>query len=152
MVSHEKPTDRITSSSPSVAPQGGQSGPSGIAQLRKHSENNAAQAAQAAQADQMNLDDFIFSDQAGSPAGLESPAQTNDAAATGSGIPIKARKNAPAAAQAEFVPQSVPDAPNHQRTKNDEFNYVQRHVRKTSIDDRRVSCLPRSHRPSPLPH
>lgn len=90
----------------------------------------------------MNLDDFIFSDQAASPAALESTAQTNEATATsGSGIPIKARKDADNTAQSDFVPQSVPDAPTHQRKTNGEFNYVQRHVRKTSIDDRRVSSL-----------
>ncbi|KAF5529018.1 nitrogen regulatory areA, partial [Fusarium phyllophilum] len=44
-----------------------QSSPSGIAQLRKSSENNLAQP------DAMNLDDFIFSDNSGSPINFASP-------------------------------------------------------------------------------
>lgn len=39
------------------------------------------------------------------------------------------------------IPQSVP-VPHHNPRTNEEFNYVQRHVRKTSIDERRVSDLP----------
>ena len=40
--------------------------------------------------------------------------------------------------QQQFVPQSVPDTLHHQ---SNEFSYVQRHHRKTSIDDRRVSQI-----------
>ena len=90
----------------------------------------------------MNLDDFIFSDNISTPAGLgmspspelnkedsERPVNT-----VASAIPIKMRKETP-----QFVvPQSVPAG--HHNLRHDEFNYVQRHVRKTSIDERRVSA------------
>jgi GATA-binding protein len=89
----------------------------------------------------MNLDDFIFSDNISTPAGLgtsPSPELKKEAEkssnAVASAIPIKMRKES-----AQFaVPQSVP-VPHHNPRNNEEFNYVQRHVRKTSIDERRVS-------------
>jgi GATA-binding protein len=92
----------------------------------------------------MNLDDFIFSDNISTPAGLgmspspelskkESEKSSN---AVVSAIPIKMRKEAPQFAVP--VPQSVP-VPHHNPRSNQEFDYVQRHVRKTSIDERRVS-------------
>lgn len=108
------------------------SAPSGIAQLRKSSDQNADHG------DAMNLDDFIFSDNVSTPAGMspvpdggeaEQPASSTVASA----IPIKMRKES---APANFVPQSVPVGPHGMR---DEFGYVQRRVRKTSIDERRVS-------------
>ncbi|KXJ94375.1 hypothetical protein Micbo1qcDRAFT_202246 [Microdochium bolleyi] len=118
-------------------------GPSGIAQLRKTSDQNLAQ-----QIDPMNLDDFIFPDNVASPAGLGASPLTTDmkysaeehnAASGGAGaISIKSRK---AAAAQTFVPQSVP-AVHHQRHQ-DEFGYVTRHHRKTSIDDRRTRTLKR---------
>ena len=86
--------------------------------------------------DPMSLDDLLFSengatpfshDQGHSPAddmhGLESNADT-------SGIPIKSRKDP----FPRFSPQSVP-APSH----DSGFEYVTRHHRKTSIDERPVS-------------
>lgn len=93
----------------------------------------------------MNLDDFIFSDNISTPAGLgmspspelmkKEPEKSSNTVA--SAIPIKMRKES-----AQFaVPQSVP-VPHHNPRSNEEFNYVQRHVRKTSIDERRVSCYP----------
>lgn len=90
----------------------------------------------------MNLDDFIFSDNISTPAGLgtspspelakkESEKSSN---AIASAIPIKMRKE-----PSQFaVPQSVP-VPHHNPRNTEEFNYVQRHIRKTSIDERRVS-------------
>lgn len=89
----------------------------------------------------MNLDDFIFSDSVSTPAGLSpSPEfrgkEAKSSNAVASAIPIKMRKdNAPT-----FMPQSVP-ASQHALRNSDEFNYVQRHVRKTSIDERRVSSF-----------
>jgi GATA-binding protein, other eukaryote len=53
--------------------------------------------------------------------------------AVASAIPIKTRKESPP----NFVPQSVP-VPQHSLRNQDEFSYVQRHIRKTSIDERRV--------------
>ncbi|KAH7037559.1 uncharacterized protein B0I36DRAFT_67794 [Microdochium trichocladiopsis] len=127
-------------------PQGTANGPSGIAQLRKTSDQNLAQ-----QNDPMNLDDFIFPENVSSPTGLEtSPLATeghqpgddgheyNTMGAGPGAISIKSRK-APSA-QA-FVPQSVPVA--HHQRRQDEFGYVTRHHRKTSIDDRRTRPLKR---------
>lgn len=58
-----------------------------------------------------------------------------------SAIPIKSRKESgQQTATQHFVPQSVPVPPHHhQRAGQDEFGYLNRHHRKTSIDDRRVS-------------
>ena len=120
------------------------SGPSGISLLRKSSDHHMATANNLTidnNQDAMNLDDFIFSDNISTPAGLgnsPSPDLRRDADKSingvASAIPIKMRKE-----PAQFVvPQSVPVSQHHQRT-NEEFNYVQRHVRKTSIDERRVS-------------
>lgn len=109
--------------------------PSGIAQLRKATDQNVSQL------EPMNLDDFIFPDNVAPPAGftssLESGKQEKEKSAArpaAAAIPIKSRK----ASVQHFVPQSVP-APPHQRTQ-DEFGYVTRHHRKTSIDERRVSA------------
>lgn len=91
----------------------------------------------------MNIDDFIFSENAATPAGISLSPQPSTKPAEfqkPTGIPIKSHKDQ-AQAQAEqmqnqqqFVPQSVPE--HHQ---NPEFNYIKRHQRKTSIDERRVS-------------
>ena len=117
------------------------SAPSGIAQLRKSSDQVAAE-----HPDAMNLDEFIFSENISTPAGLgmsPSPEQAKkevpekSANAVASAIPIKMRKES-----AQFaIPQSVP-VPHHNPRSNEEFNYVQRHIRKTSIDERRVSFYP----------
>lgn len=89
----------------------------------------------------MNLDDFIVTDNAPTPAGIAST-QSRDAQkhvdersshSVASAIPIKSRKE-PAQ---HFVPQSVPAPASRQRVQ-DEFGYVTRHPRKTSIDERRV--------------
>lgn len=76
----------------------------------------------------MNLDDFVLPDFA------NSPGQDFAAAPMPHAIPIKARKDA-------FVHQhSFPAAsvPVNGDTQPNEFGYVQKHVRKTSIDDRNV--------------
>jgi hypothetical protein len=88
----------------------------------------------------MNLDDFIITDNAASPAGIHftqsqealKHAHDRSSHSVASAIPIKSRKER---AQ-HFVPQSVPA----QRVQ-DEFGYVTRHPRKTSIDERRVCDL-----------
>ncbi|KAI1120794.1 hypothetical protein F5Y10DRAFT_116755 [Nemania abortiva] len=112
--------------------------PSGIAQLRKATDQNASQP------EPMNLDDFIYPDHVAPPAGfassLTSGKQENEKSATratAGAIPIKSRK----ASGQHFVPQSVP-VPPHQRTQ-DEFGYVARHHRKTSVDERRARNLKR---------
>ncbi|KAJ4132913.1 Sodium- and chloride-dependent GABA transporter 1 [Fusarium falciforme] len=113
-----------------------QNSPSGIAQLRKYSENNMAQP------DAMNLDDFIFSDNADTPINFSSPQDSDrfddrSGNSMASAIPIKSRKEL----SHHFVPQSVPAQP-HQTNQGNEFNYVNRHLRKTSIDDRRTRKRP----------
>jgi GATA-binding protein, other eukaryote len=90
----------------------------------------------------MNLDEFIFSENISTPAGLGTSPSPEIAKETlekpsnaiASAIPIKMRKEASQFA----VPQSVP-VPHHTARGTEEFHYVQRRVRKTSIDERRVS-------------
>lgn len=90
----------------------------------------------------MNLDDFIVAENVATPAGLSltpSPEAARQADEqlmhpVASAIPIKSRK---ALLQGHIVPQSVP-VPQHLQRVPDEFGYVTRHPRKTSIDERRV--------------
>ncbi|KAF7908321.1 uncharacterized protein EAF01_004076 [Botrytis porri] len=116
-------------------------GPSGIAQLRKSTDQNTVDTS-----DAMNLDDYILSDSISTPTGIatspspeltkkEIDRSTNSIA---SAIPIKMRKES---TQHFSVPQSVP-VPHHAPRSNEEFNYVQRNVRKTSIDERRARKRP----------
>lgn len=103
----------------------------------------------------MNIDDFIFADEGAvsvPDSSLQPPAapslsgpQTaavkknrSSKALAAAAIPIKGRKGS----TNQFVAQSVPVPPHHQRGQDDEFHYVPRHDRKTSIDDRRVSTTP----------
>jgi GATA-binding protein len=93
----------------------------------------------------MNLDDFIH-DNVGTPAGMaltptpETMRQADERSAhtSASAIPIKSRKEP----SQHLIPQSVPVAA-HQRAQN-EFGYLPRHQRKTSIDEtgQRVSSHP----------
>ncbi|KAL2161270.1 hypothetical protein VTH06DRAFT_8490 [Thermothelomyces fergusii] len=114
--------------------------PSGIAQLRKSSEHAPPQL------DPMNLDDFIHNDNVGTPAGLaltptpETMRQAEEKSAhttTTTAIPIKNRKeessSSSLSSSQHLAPQSVPVAA-HQRVP-DEFGYLPRHPRKTSIDE-----------------
>ncbi|CAG8978675.1 hypothetical protein HYALB_00004657 [Hymenoscyphus albidus] len=126
-----------------LAKQASASTPSGIAQLRKSSDHRPT--ANADNSDAMNIDDFIFSDNISTPAGLDmspSPEFTKKEAdnatyTVASAIPIKMRKE-----PVQFaIPQSVP-ALHHNPRNAEEFNYVQRHVRKTSIDERRPRKRP----------
>ena len=137
-----------------------QNTPSGIAQqLRNKSSENVGHS----NPEPMNIDDFIFSENASTPAGISfspllqpnhgnghgngtsdgghKPIPTAVAAvAASNGIPIKSRKEQvqQQQQQQQLVPQSVPEPPHHHQSN--EFGYVQRHLRKTSIDDRRVSA------------
>ncbi|KAK0733626.1 hypothetical protein B0T26DRAFT_633827 [Lasiosphaeria miniovina] len=123
--------------------------PSGIAQLRKTSEHVIPQH------DPMNLDDFINNEHVGTPSGLaltptpDGARQVDDRSThtTTTAIPIKSRKESSNAQHT--VPQSVPVAPHRQRLQ-DEFGYIARHPRKTSIDEtnRRVSSLSNRKRPA----
>ncbi|OBT68458.1 hypothetical protein VE03_02941 [Pseudogymnoascus sp. 23342-1-I1] len=105
------------------------SAPSGIAQLR----NSMCQGDESP--DNMSIDEFIFSNMA-SPTDMSPPDlrdNNRQPSAVASAIPIKMRKEPVAA----FAPQSVPVT-----HPQDEFSYVQRHVRKTSIDERRPRKRP----------
>lgn len=87
--------------------------------------------------DPMSLDDFLFYGNASTPPGHDQGYSPSDdmhslgAGAHASAIPIKSRKDP----FVNFSPQSVP-APLRDQ---DEFDYVTRHHRKTSIDVRPVS-------------
>ena len=118
---------------------GNKAAPSGIAQLRKSID----QQGQTQQSDPMNLDDFILPSSVGSPAGL-SPSPSNERAgpsnATAPAIPIR-KPNHPQELALHLAHASAPPVP-PTITRENEFGYLQRHVRKTSIDERRVSCPP----------
>lgn len=88
------------------------------------------------QNDAMNLDDFIVPTSMASPAGLTSEAPMEDSMEL-TGIPINKRAKTPTQA-ANMPPASMPKNA-IARNRNGEFDYVQRRVRKTSIDDRSVS-------------
>ena len=128
--------------------------PSGIAQQLRRSADQQAQVQQQPQSqpqqqsaqDTMNLDDFIFPSSVGSPAGL-SPEPSNGAEGqfnAGPGVPIR-KANQLNDHNLSLAHASAPPVP-PQINRENEFGYVPRHVRKTSIDERRVSCL--SLRPS----
>ncbi|EHK42787.1 hypothetical protein TRIATDRAFT_224741 [Trichoderma atroviride IMI 206040] len=120
-----------------------QNAPSGIAQqLRSTSDIHDPSV------DAMNIDDFIFADEGAvsvpdsSPQPLAAP-KNRSSKALAAAIPIKGRKGS----ANQFVAQSVPVPPHHQRGQNDEFHYVPRHDRKTSIDDRRTRKRPANFSP-----
>ena len=93
----------------------------------------------------MSLDDFIVPSSIGTPAGV-SPAPSSipdetfsTTATTASAIPIKQQQRLQAQ-ELQVSRASAPSVPPlEQNRANREFNYVLRHVRKTSIDERRVS-------------
>ncbi|KAI9663259.1 MAG: hypothetical protein M1821_008307 [Bathelium mastoideum] len=111
------------------------SGPSGIAQLRKSADQHSG-----LQTDSMNLDDFIFPSNIASPAGL-SPSPAHDlppasSSATASAIPIKKQREL-RDQELHLSRASAPSVPPAVNRSSNEFGYVQKHVRKTSIDERR---------------
>lgn len=88
----------------------------------------------------MNIDDFIFPGSVASPAGVLPSPPTYPATNTHSSaaaIPIMRRKEA----QDTHISGLPPSAPSRDRKLADEFNYVQRRVRKTSIDETKVRAL-----------
>lgn len=109
--------------------------PSGIAQLRRSAESSHG--------DAMNLDDFIVPSSIASPSGISPSPSMSDVAGPMSGVAsaIPIRKQQQLQDQ-EFIARA--SAPSKQPLSNiggDDFSYVPRHVRKTSIDERRV-CIP----------
>ncbi|OQO07030.1 hypothetical protein B0A48_07596 [Cryoendolithus antarcticus] len=120
-----------------LAPQ--QNAPSGIAQLRQSSDHTLRSATD----DHMNIDDFIVPTSIGTPAGV-SPGPTTTAEAerptsTAPGsIPINKRQQQIQADELHLSRASAPSGgPFEQSKSGAEFDYVPRHVRKTSIDERR---------------
>ncbi|KIW09168.1 hypothetical protein, variant 1 [Verruconis gallopava] len=122
--------------------------PSGIAQLRKASDNQenndnntlAPPAPSIAGAhDAMNLDDFILPTSIGTPAGL-SPSPSGEkmaSSAVGGGVGIPIRKHSNVNDQELHISRASMPVSQHISGRENEFGYVQRHVRKTSIDERR---------------
>lgn len=89
----------------------------------------------------MNLDDFLVTDNMPTPHAREvGMKQTEERLhhSASSAIPINKSRKDSAQQQQTFVPQSVPV---HRQRLQDEFGYVPRHVRKTSIDEGRVRVL-----------
>ncbi|KAG9875883.1 hypothetical protein KCU94_g22655, partial [Aureobasidium melanogenum] len=125
--------------------------PSGIAQLRQSAEAQSQSQSQSQPHfaipanDHMNLDDFIVPSSIASPISQPSPpasfdpSTTADSKATPTGIPIRRHQQLQEEAQDDFVARaSAPSvAPTAVNKTTDEFGYIQRHVRKTSIDERR---------------
>lgn len=116
----------------------GQNAPSGIAQLR-----SSEQASRTQDEDKMNLDDFIVPSSIGTPAGVSPASSSMDGdystTATISAIPIKQQQRLQAD-DLSLARASAPSVPPLEQTRgHQEFSYVQRRVRKTSIDERRVS-------------
>lgn len=82
----------------------------------------------------MNIDDFIFPTSIASPAGLSATPPTPPIHTTAPGIPIQTKKDI----HDQSHPNFPPSAPPHDGMRGHEFDYVQRRVRKTSIDETRV--------------
>jgi hypothetical protein len=130
--------------------------PSGIAQLRQSAEAQQSQSQSQSHFpipnhDHMNLDDFIVPSSIASPISQPSPpasfdpsTTSLDSKATPTGIPIRRHQQLQDEAQDDFVARaSAPSvAPTAINKATDEFGYIQRHVRKTSIDERRVIYTP----------
>jgi hypothetical protein len=95
----------------------------------------------------MNLDDFLMPNSIASPAGITpSPDERSSAAEHAhhpSTMPIQSRK-VTSHQSAESLPVSSVPQPPTVSNRNGEFDYVQRRLRKTSIDERRVSHMPHS--------
>lgn len=104
------------------------SAPSGIAQLREANQSLPT-------IDDMNIDDFIDPNSTASPANLTPSPPTPPSNTTASAIPIKQKKEIQEQGLHHGFP---PSAPSHERSRNPEFDYVQRRVRKTSIDETKV--------------
>lgn len=115
--------------------------PSGIAQLRQSADQAAGQV------EAMNLDDFIVPSSIGSPTGVSPSPSASEAfsssSTTVSAIPINKKVQQLQQEQDPHVSRaSAPVVPPTIKENDHEFDYVQRHVRKTSIDERRVrTCI-----------
>lgn len=108
------------------------SAPSGIAKLRESVDHSNTP-----DPDAMNIDDFIFPASIASPADISPPSPSPLSNVNASGIPIKTKKDV----QHQQHPEFPPSAPTQDRVRDREFDYVQRRVRKTSIDETKVRPL-----------
>lgn len=120
------------------------SAPSGIAQQLRGSVDQPVELELVSEP--MNLDDFIVPSSIASPAGITSPAPTEGLvqhrATQGSAIRITPRNKPAVQIPMNLPPSSMPQS-SIALNRSSEFDYVQRRVRKTSIDERRgVSFLP----------
>ena len=119
----------LTDKRPRRSSQQPTSVPSGIAKLRESVDLSSTP-----DPDAMNIDDFIF------PASIASPTDTSPSSPSpplsinASAIPIKTKKDE----QHHIHPDFPPSAPTRDRVRDGEFAYVQRRVRKTSIDETKV--------------
>ncbi|KAK2765059.1 hypothetical protein FQN54_008758 [Arachnomyces sp. PD_36] len=103
--------------------------------------------------DPMHLDDFVEpSSSVVSPAEHpSSPEHSSSNNATASAIPIRAPKeHHPPQQPGDFIPSSFPHPP-QERRKETEFGYVQRRVRKTSVDERKTRKRPADSSPQVPP-
>ena len=96
----------------------------------------------------MNLDDFIVPTSIASPAGVTTSLATmfdggvSPASSRATAIPIKHQQQRFQPDGLDIARASAPTvAPVASGRGNNEFGYVQRHVRKTSIDERRVRTV-----------
>lgn len=88
----------------------------------------------------MNLDDFLVPNSTSSPAGLPEEAPSTTGINQFPALPIKSRK-IPTHPLVDNLPASSVPHPSVISNRTGEFDYVKRRVRKTSIDERRVSCI-----------
>lgn len=134
----------------------GKNAPSGIAQLRQSADQQSAgqdRGQAASTTESMNLDDFIMPSSIaspGAPANAPSPpssdfAHTASTSATtvtptaASAIPIRKHQQLQDQDFSSGARASAPSVAPAIKVGGHDFDYVQRHVRKTSIDERRVS-------------
>ena len=136
-VAHRKPPTNLHLHS---LAQQRSSAPSGIAQLRQ-----SIDATNTPPPDPMNLDDFIFSASIASPSDTSPspphPSTATSANTVASAIPIKARKGGQDQSHSTIIPAASVPVPLHDHQRAHEFDYIRRHVRKTSIDDRKVKPI-----------
>jgi len=114
-----------------------------IAQMRAQSQSKERQQANQGTIENMSIDDFIVPNSVASPANISrSPSaeitHTEDPVVA-SAIPIKKQNELRGQTYTFGTSAPGPQAPIQQRAG--EFGYVQRHVRKTSIDERRVCVV-----------
>ncbi|RJE21555.1 nitrogen regulatory protein [Aspergillus sclerotialis] len=107
---------------------------SGITQLRQSDQTPTAPGPMTTtvseEPDPMNLDDQTVPFESPADQSISSPSESGPGAIS---IPFKMPKDH--SAESNASPASFPHPPQDQR-RNSEFGYVQRHVRKTSIDER----------------